>query len=249
MSIDHAPALPEPPFGPHPAYTWRQAHELGAAFAGVPIPTLFELVRLADPTGVSRTLGRVAHGIVFPYAGGAVYRWHQSAPPPGWPAPVRQFGLYESIAEVIAVHGHGGSTVVHTVDATDAKGEQLSAAGYRLEIEAFAVVDTSGDVPEWGVWIPGDDRAVTWAPPITPISGRRQADRHTVWRSMDELSERVDMRTGPGRGRIVWLASVPGRALVGQVRGAHMAGLRHSRQMMELATRWIAANPIESLPG
>lgn len=235
---DPYPLLPEPAFGGHAASTREQIIALGQSFAAVPVPTLFELSRADDPTGVSG-LGRIAHGMIFPMGGGAVYQWH-SAPPAGWPAPVRQFGLFDSVAEVLAVHGHDGATVLRTLDATDADGSQLAERLDRYAPEAFAVVDVTGDVPEWGVWLPQQDRAVTWACPITPISGRRQADRHTVWRSFTELQARVTERTGPGKGQVVWLSSKRGRQVMHNTRAAHQAGLRHVEQLRKLA--------VDSLP-
>jgi hypothetical protein len=223
---------PEPMFGLHAARTREQIIGLGQAFANVPVPTLFELVRESDPTAVSGP-GRVAHGIIFPMLGGAVYQWH-SPPPAGWDVPVQQFGVFESIAEVLAVHGHDGSTILRTLDVTDADNTQLSAPLDRTVPEAFAVVDDSGDVPEWGVWLPAQDKAVTWASPITPVSGRRQAERLTVWRSMPQLHERVAARTGPGHGRIVWLTSRPGRAIVHNARAAHAAHLRHTDHLRRM---------------
>jgi hypothetical protein len=203
---------PEPPFGEHIARTREQIIGLGQAFAQVPVPTLFELVRVDDPTGLSG-LGRIAHGMIFPMHGGAVYQWH-SDPPRGWHHPIRQYGLFASIAEILAVHGHCGATVLRTLDVMDIDASQLNGRDDRGAPEAFVIVDGSGDVPEWGVWLPQEDHAVTWASPITPISGRRQADRHTVWRSMGSLSARVGERTGPSRGSVVWLTSSRGRRIV-----------------------------------
>lgn len=80
----------------------------GAAAAQWPQP--FALRRLADPTGVS-DIGRVATGVVWP-CGRVSLRWDTGAPPAGYHAPVCQVAHYESAAEVVAVHGHGGSTVM-----------------------------------------------------------------------------------------------------------------------------------------
>lgn len=224
---------PEPTPGDYPATTVEQLVTLAFAFARCPVPTPFELVRVADPTGISGT-GRVAHGLIFPGAGGAVYQWHQASPPFGWPATVRQFGVFDSIAEVLAVHGHQGATILRTYDATDQDGRRLDSEA-RADPEAFAVVDNAGDVPEWGVWLPERDQAVTWAPPVTPISGRQQADRITRWHSMAELTERMAARTGISHGRVVWLTSNRGRKLITDVRGAHLADLGHTRRAAEAA--------------
>ena len=61
----------------------------------------FHLRRNVDETGVSGT-GRVAEGVVFA-DGSAVLRWlsaHTST------------AVYASINEVIAIHGHGGKTLI-----------------------------------------------------------------------------------------------------------------------------------------
>jgi len=228
---------PEPPFGLHEARTREQITALGQAFANVPVPTLFELVSSNAVTSYRPDAEvpspRLAHGIIFPMLGGAVYQWH-SPPPGGWDAPVRQFGVFESVAEVLAVHGHDGSRLLRTLDVTDADNSQLAAALDRTGPEAFAVVDDSGDVPEWGVWLPAQDKAVTWASPITPVSGRRQAERLTVWRTMSQLMERVGARTGPGHGRVVWLTSRPGRAIVHNARAAHAAHMRHTENLLRM---------------
>lgn len=61
----------------------------------------FVLVRDADPTGVSGT-GVVAEGVVFT-DGSVAMRWtseHTST------------AIYASVADLEAIHGHGGSTRV-----------------------------------------------------------------------------------------------------------------------------------------
>ena len=242
-----APVIVEPPYGDQPADTADQINAIGRMFATVPTPTLFELHRDVDATGVSGP-GRVAAGVIFPFDGGAVYEWQPVAPPPGYDRLVRQFGAYDSIAEVLAVHGHQGSTVLRTIDATDVDGLQLSGDLDRQMPEAFAVVDVTSDVPEWGAWFPGRDRAVTWAPPITPVSGRRQAGRLTHWRSIGDMIERVAVRTGPGQGRLVWLTQHAGRRLVREVRGAYTSGVKHTRQAAEQALTAFDATPAAAPP-
>lgn len=66
----------------------------------------FELVRREDDTGISGT-GVVAYGLLFP-DGRAVLRWD---------AKVNSTVLYDSIADLETIHGHGGKTVIHWVDA------------------------------------------------------------------------------------------------------------------------------------
>lgn len=64
-------------------------------------PRLFELHRTADVSGVSGT-GHVADGVLFP-DGNCVVRWRSAH---------RSTIVYDSIADVIAIHGHNGMTSV-----------------------------------------------------------------------------------------------------------------------------------------
>lgn len=247
MTTPDIAATVEPPYGDQPADTAARITAIGRVFATVPTPTLFELHRAVDQTGVSGE-GRVAAGVIFPFDGGAVYEWQPVAPPPGYDRLVRQFGTYESIAEVLAVHGHQGATILRTIDATDAAGALLSGALDRTMPEVFAVRDVPGDITEWGAWFPDRDRAVTWAPPITPVSGRHQAGRHTFWRSAGEMIERIGVRTGPGQGRIVWLTQHAGRRLVREVRTTYTSGVKHTRQAAEQALAAFDAAPATPAP-
>jgi hypothetical protein len=61
----------------------------------------FHLNRIDDETGVSGT-GRVVEGIEFS-DGAVVTRWMTEK---------TSYGFYKSIDDVIAIHGHGGRTVV-----------------------------------------------------------------------------------------------------------------------------------------
>lgn len=61
----------------------------------------FALIRHSDPSGVSGT-GVVAQGVVFS-DGTTVLRWMLDT---------RSTGVYESLADMIAIHGHGGQTEV-----------------------------------------------------------------------------------------------------------------------------------------
>ena len=65
----------------------------------------FCLVRYADPSGVSGT-GVVAHGVEFG-DGSVALRWICSRP---------STSLWESIDDMITVHGHAGSTVIRWLD-------------------------------------------------------------------------------------------------------------------------------------
>jgi hypothetical protein len=62
----------------------------------------FYLQRNEDETGVSGT-GRVAEGVVFSRTGMAVMHWLTH---------YESIGVYPSIEELIAIHGHAGRTVV-----------------------------------------------------------------------------------------------------------------------------------------
>lgn len=65
----------------------------------------FQLVRAEDETGVSGT-GIVAYGVCFP-DGTAVLRWDTK---------VSSTVFYSSLADLEAIHGHGGKTVVAWLD-------------------------------------------------------------------------------------------------------------------------------------
>jgi L-alanine-DL-glutamate epimerase-like enolase superfamily enzyme len=65
----------------------------------------FALVRLEDEGGVSGT-GVVAFGVEFP-SGVCTLDWNTGH---------KSQGVYPSLAELVAIHGHGGKTVVHFLD-------------------------------------------------------------------------------------------------------------------------------------
>ncbi len=65
----------------------------------------FNLVRAVDATGISGT-GNVAHGVQFE-DGSCVMRWLTST---------RSTVFYDSIEDVIIIHGHLGQTVVEWID-------------------------------------------------------------------------------------------------------------------------------------
>ena len=66
----------------------------------------FQLVRFEDESGVSGT-GVVAHGAAFA-CGKAVLCWA---------AQYHTVGVYDSVDELVAIHGHGGRTVLEWIDA------------------------------------------------------------------------------------------------------------------------------------
>ena len=68
----------------------------------------FQLVRDVDPTGISGT-GTVAEGAEFD-DGTVAMHWSTSALP-------SSTAIYGSIADVEAIHGHGGQTRVEFLDA------------------------------------------------------------------------------------------------------------------------------------
>lgn len=66
----------------------------------------FEFIRLSDESGVSGT-GRVAEGIMFSDGSCAVR----------WLTKTRSTATYASFADVVAIHGHGGKTLVRFIGA------------------------------------------------------------------------------------------------------------------------------------
>lgn len=96
-------------------------------------PSLFLLVRDVDETGVSGT-GVVAKGVELA-SGFCLMKWVVG--------PARSIAVYESIGDLVTIHGHGGKTRVEYVENTD--GEDLGALG---EVASMAenVVLLVGDV-------------------------------------------------------------------------------------------------------
>lgn len=70
----------------------------------VPVLRKFILDRVEDVSGNSGT-GIVAVGTMFP-SGFCVMEWT---------TPIKSMGIYHSIAELEALHGHGGKTVIKWV--------------------------------------------------------------------------------------------------------------------------------------
>lgn len=69
----------------------------------------FALERVADPTGLSG-VGIVALGVAPP-SGRCVMQWRTTdAVGPG------STSIYDSLAQLVAIHGHGGATVVRWID-------------------------------------------------------------------------------------------------------------------------------------
>lgn len=67
----------------------------------------FELVRHADPSGVSGT-GVVASGVQFTDST-VVLRWICSRP---------ATSVWDNIDDLISVHGHGGKTIIRWLDSS-----------------------------------------------------------------------------------------------------------------------------------
>lgn len=222
---------PVPPPGDHPATDPIAVMQLADGFSLSPLPTPYELRRERDVTGVSGT-GVVAAGVIFPLDGGAVYRWCSARPPANYPRRVQQAGVFDSIAEVLAVHGHDGATVLHTRDATEPVADTDFWTDHRSRPETFAVVDADADVLTWGAWYADRDRAITWHPERTP-RGRRQYARHEQWRSVTHVG---NLATAAGH-RMIWLASEQGRDLAAQVRAMFAESLRRARQVYAAATQ------------
>lgn len=62
---------------------------------------LFCLVRHEDETGISGT-GKIAEGVIFPGGQALLY----------WLTHHNSIGIYPSLDELVAIHGHGGKTEV-----------------------------------------------------------------------------------------------------------------------------------------
>lgn len=69
------------------------------------LPHRFQLYRHADVSGVSGT-GTVAYGTLFP--GGLVALC--------WPGEHPSLATWQSLDDLIAVHGHDGATVIKWID-------------------------------------------------------------------------------------------------------------------------------------
>ena len=69
------------------------------------LPRRFYTERTVDVSGVSGT-GVVAFGVMFP-DGTTVLRWNTET---------ASTAIYNSIHELEAIHGHGGSTTIHWLD-------------------------------------------------------------------------------------------------------------------------------------
>ncbi|GIG67174.1 hypothetical protein [Phytomonospora endophytica] len=71
-------------------------------------PRRFFLHRWADASGVSGT-GRIAYGVAWS-DGRAITRWIGST------TGVQQICVWDSVDEILRIHGHGGQTEIHWLD-------------------------------------------------------------------------------------------------------------------------------------
>lgn len=99
---------------PHAAGT-TNSHPMQAPYPML-APRIFTLVRDVDVSGVSGT-GLVAWGVVFP-DGKVATRWNGA---------VAQTCVWDSIADVEAIHGHGGATRVEWLDGERGRADRLQA--------------------------------------------------------------------------------------------------------------------------
>ena len=75
----------------------------------------FQLRRTIDHSGVSGT-GIIAEGIIFS-SGAVVMSW--VVPPAGMTRVPKGLAIYEDVPHLVAIHGHGGDTVVEYLDCQD----------------------------------------------------------------------------------------------------------------------------------
>lgn len=215
---------------PHPVPDALAAQQLAEAFQAVPTPTVFELHRAGDPSGVSGP-GRITTGVIWP-GGAVVQRWSTPRPPAGYPVKVRQLDEYDSIAEVMGVHGHQGATRIVLLDPSAAG---TGGCGDPARPEVFAVTDPRGDVRGWGAWWADNDRTAVYRPPATAIEGVEQVSRVATYRTLRDSVNDLPAPTGtPGQYRFVWLTATTGSRLVDRVRNAYRAR-RAAADMRRLA--------------
>jgi hypothetical protein len=215
-ALSSVPVQP-PAFGtPHAVPDAESAQQLALAFSTCPTPTLFELHRVTDPSETSGT-GRITTGVIWP-GGAAVMRWSAPRPPAGYPYRVRQLDEFDSIAEVLAVHGHQGATQIVLLDPmTDPRAADQAAP------DVFAVTAPEGDVEAWGAWWPDTDRTAIYRPEHTAINGRRQVFRLATYRALSDVAADLPAPTRGGQHRLVWLTRTTGARLVERVRDAFRA--------------------------
>lgn len=155
-------------------------------------PRLFALERKVDVTGQSGQ-GHVASGVIWP-DGRTTMRWICPTPPPGYPHTVHQVATYASSADMVAVHGHGGATVLAPRHTTLV---HPNLGGMQL----FALLGDFDRVKWWGVsWQEAD--AVMWSDRLRgPSTGTRIAHFPA---GVDAVRE--DQAASGAGLRLVWLS-------------------------------------------
>lgn len=81
------------------------------------LPRRFELHRRYDVNGVSGT-GTIAYGTLYP-SGRVTLAWCSDVP---------SVGVYDAVAEVELIHGHGGLTEILWIDAEPVRPDRPRAA-------------------------------------------------------------------------------------------------------------------------
>lgn len=208
------------------------AQQLGVAFTEQPTPTVYELHRVADPSATSGT-GRITTGVIWP-GGSVVQRWSAPRPPAGYPYRVRQLDEFDSIAEVMGIHGHQGATRLVLIDPrTDERVADQAVP------DVFAITEPGGDVEGWGAWWADTGRTVVYRPECTAIGGRLQVPRVAVYRDLTHVANDLPAPSAAGQHRFVWLTRTTGARLVDRV----LAAFRHRREQHDRRRR-----VMESLP-
>jgi hypothetical protein len=95
--------------GPRESADSRLSAALYAVLPGLGWFRRFVLERVEDPTGLSG-VGIVALGVALP-SGRCIMQWRTTdAVGPG------STSIYDSLGQLVAIHGHGGATVVRWID-------------------------------------------------------------------------------------------------------------------------------------
>lgn len=122
----------------------------------------FHLQRATDATGISGT-GRVAEGVMFRGTGKCVLAWNTK---------VASIALYDSLADVIAIHGHGGQTLVVF------EGDECPWCGH-------ACAD------HWADGCGGCMHGLNVTPPLTPCCNCVHMGAPTGWRTERDLDPKA----------------------------------------------------------
>jgi hypothetical protein len=117
------------------------------------LPRRFALVRHVDYTGVSG-VGVVAYGVAF-LDGHVILRWSTEHP---------STSTWNSIDDLLAVHGHGDATTIEWIDAPQGETEELTAPRGGRRARRRAVRTDTGSVPALRDARPGRAAVSTSAP-------------------------------------------------------------------------------------